>query len=330
MNYAGQDQFDIFDYDKYILGFSGGKDSIADFLHLLELGIPKEKIELWHHDIDGGGKSFMDWKITMDYCRKFAEAFGVTIQMSYKQGGFEREMLRENSLTAPTIFETPNDGWKQVGGTRGKPSTRRKFPQVSANLSVRWCSAYLKIDVMAAAIRNQERFNNSRTLVITGERGEESSARAKYNIFEVDRSDNRNGKNKRHVDHWRPIRDWKEQEVWAIMERWKVRAHPAYFLGWGRVSCLFCIFGNKNQFKSAYVVAPKSGDKVIAYETEFGVTIKRKGTIKDLIDSGIAYDAVTHDAAMVALSQSHEYTLSIFMEEWELPCGAYGENDGPI
>ena len=42
------------EYDKIIVLFSGGKDSLACVLHLLELGVPREKIELWHHDIDGG------------------------------------------------------------------------------------------------------------------------------------------------------------------------------------------------------------------------------------------------------------------------------------
>ena len=42
----------IKNYDKYIVYFSGGKDSMACLLYLLDTGIPIEKIELWHHDID--------------------------------------------------------------------------------------------------------------------------------------------------------------------------------------------------------------------------------------------------------------------------------------
>lgn len=41
----------------YIVAFSGGKDSVAMVLHLLEIGVPKESIHLHHHDVDGGGKN---------------------------------------------------------------------------------------------------------------------------------------------------------------------------------------------------------------------------------------------------------------------------------
>ena len=68
--------YNIHNYDKYIVTFSGGKDSMACFLHLLEHGVSIDKIELWHQEIDGRGEHFFDWEITPDYCRKFAEAFG--------------------------------------------------------------------------------------------------------------------------------------------------------------------------------------------------------------------------------------------------------------
>ena len=38
------------DYDLIIILFSGGKDSTAAYYKLRELGVPKSKIELWHHD----------------------------------------------------------------------------------------------------------------------------------------------------------------------------------------------------------------------------------------------------------------------------------------
>ena len=181
-------------YDTIIVAFSGGKDSLACLLDLLDRGVSKSRIELWHHDIDGReGSTLMDWACTRDYCCKIAEALGVRLYYSWKVGGFEREMLRDHARTAPTAFEGP-EGVQYVGGDRGGENTRRQFPQVSADLSVRWCSSYLKIDVCAAAIRNQDRFIGKRVLVVTGERAEESPGRAKYETFETDRADLRDGK----------------------------------------------------------------------------------------------------------------------------------------
>lgn len=318
-------------YDKYIIAFSGGKDSIALVLYLLSIGIPPGEIELWHHDVDGRGETFMDWEITPDYCRKFAAAFALKIYFSWKEGGFKREMLRENALTAPTSFECPNGIVKTVGGDRGKPATRLKFPQVSPDLSVRWCSAYLKIDVCASAVRNQSRFNGLRVCILSGERGEESAARAKYEILERDRSDLRDGKKfQRYVDRHRPIRDWTEQQVWEIIERYRVRVHPCYYLGWSRCSCKFCIFGNANQFASAYAISPKQGDEIMMYEDSFGVTIKRKTSLRDLIVNGTPYNNITHELAVLATSQVYDQQIIIpENEQWILPAGAYGESCGP-
>ncbi len=321
--------FDINSYDKYIVTFSGGKDSTATFLHLLDLGIPKEKIELWHHDIDGRGDTFMDWECTHSYCKAFAKAFGVPIYFSWKEGGFKREMLRSNSRTAPTSFEDENHMVVTTGGVLGKESTRMRFPQVSANLSVRWCSSSLKIDVCSTAITNQMRFRGIRTLVISGERGEESAARANYNEFEPDRTDLRDGvKYQRHVDRWRPIKNWTEQQVWAIIERYNVRVHPAYYLGFGRVSCKFCIFGNANQFASAFAISPVQGEEIANYETSFGCTIKRKESLRSLIKKGTPYTGLK-DTGLVAVATSYDYALDIFIDKWILPLGAYGESCGP-
>lgn len=55
----GNHIIDLFSYDKYIVSFSGGKDSTATFLYLLDYGVPTDRIELWHQDIDGREKTFL-------------------------------------------------------------------------------------------------------------------------------------------------------------------------------------------------------------------------------------------------------------------------------
>ncbi len=323
--------FDLLSYDKYIVSFSGGKDSTACLLYLLDNGVPKDKIELWHQEIDGRGPSLFDWEVTPDYCKKLGQALGIPVLFQWKEGGFTREMLRENSLTAPLLFETPDGDIRKVGGERGKPSTRRRFPQPSPDLRVRWCSAYLKIDVCATALRHDERFQNRRTLVLSGERGEESPQRARYAILEPDKADLRNGRKAfRHIDRLRPIRDWSERQVWDIMEKYRIRPHPCYYMGFGRCSCKFCVFGNQHQFASAACVSKQKADRLIAYEKEFGYTIKRDIDLTSLIAKGTPYKAISHELA--ELATHHEYTPPIIIpdgQSWVLPEGAFRQCGGP-
>lgn len=290
-------------------------------------GVPKDKIELWHQEIDARGATFFDWEITPDYCRKFAQAFGVKIYFQWKEGEFYRELMRENSLTAPNHFQQPDGTIGKAGGKKGKLTTRHKFPQCSHNLMVRWCSPYLKIDVCKAAIINQPRFRGIRTLILSGERGEESPARAKYAIIEPDSSDRRNGKKIiRHVDRFRPLRDWREKQIWQIIERYRIRVHPCYYLGFSRCSCRFCIFGNCHQFASAAYIAPAKIAWIIQLEKDFNYTVKPGITLPTLIARGIPYKTITED--LKALATSYKYSLSIIFSEnqkWILPAGAYGE-----
>lgn len=319
----------IHGYDFYLIAFSGGKDSAALVLWLLEQGVDKSKIELHHHLVDGNeGSTLMDWPVTESYCRAFAQALGLPIYFSWKQGGFEREMLRDESPTAPMFWEDV-DGYRKSKGGDGPLGTRLKFPQVSPDLAVRWCSAYLKIDVLSRLINNSHRFRGKKTVVLSGERGEESKARSCYAMHEPDRSDSRGPRAQRHVDRLRPIRDWEEKQVWEIMERWKIRAHPCYFLGWGRCSCRFCIFGNSNQFASAKAVDPAGFDALATYEKQFGCTIKRKDSLPEIAGRGTPYTA-SNDATLQQIVMGREYTLPVIMDVWELPAGAYGESSGPM
>lgn len=140
------DEFDLHSFDRVICTFSGGKDSLATLLRLLDLGVDKSKIVLVHHLIDGRGpgSNFMDWHITENYICKIAEHFDIPVRFSWRKGGFEREMNRKDQLTGNVLFEDWDDPTiiHELEAC-GKPNTRGKFPQVSANLSVRWCSAAL-------------------------------------------------------------------------------------------------------------------------------------------------------------------------------------------
>ncbi len=322
-------------YRHVIVAFSGGKDSLASLLHLLDCNVPRQKIELWHHDVDGReGSRLMDWPVTRDYCAKVAAALGLSLYYSWKEGGFEREMTRDQAPTAPVWFETP-DGLRKAGGQSTHLGTRMLFPQKSGDLKVRWCSAYLKIDVGAIAIRNQARFEGCRTLVVSGERGEESPNRAKYKLLEPDRTDlARKGEgrspSRRWVDRWRPVKDWTEAEVWEAIRRHGVVAHPAYHLGWGRLSCAACIFGDPAQWASLRRVNRVQFDAVSGYERRSGKTIDRKLSVLQQADKGLddVYEWSEEDLRH-ALSETYDGPVLCDPAQWKLPRGAFKKSAGP-
>lgn len=309
------------DYDRIIVAFSGGADSQACVLHLLESGVEASRIHLHHHLVDGDGETFMDWPCTEAYCRAFAQAMGMQFSTSFRVGGFEREMTRTTCPTAPS--SVPFEETRKLIGGAGPEGTRLKFPQQSASLKTRWCSAALKIGVFDGWVNNDPQFLHGKTLVVTGERAEESASRAKYNDFEPHRADNRNGKYvKRYVDHWRPVHKWLKPKVWAIIERFPVVAHPCYFLNFGRCSCIACVFGGPDQWASVKVIVPKQFTKIAAYEKTFGVTIHRAKPVEQLVSEGTPYDM---DPFWLQAARSTEWTLPIITDNWKLPPGAYGD-----
>lgn len=166
------------EYDKIIVLFSGGKDSLACVLDLLERGVPKEKIELWHHDIDGGHPTRrMDWPVTQAYVRAVAEYLGLALRVSWRVSGFWGEVYRIGA-SWPIQYADPETGEirecrqseRQLRSARLRERIldtleqeelrsmgfRMKFPAKSASLAIRWCSSALKIEVSDAVIRDLE------------------------------------------------------------------------------------------------------------------------------------------------------------------------------
>lgn len=319
------------DYDHVVVSFSGGKDSTACALHLLEMGLPASRIELWHQAVDGRpgeAERFFDWPCTESYCRAFARAFGFPLLFQWKEGGFQGEMLRAERPTAPTTFQLRSGGEMTAGG-KGPLGTRLMFPQVTADLSKRWCSAYLKIDVATKVFSNDPRFQGRKSVMVTGERRQESGSRSRYAEVEEHKSSTQS----RRVDQWRAVLGWEETEIWDIIRRHHVRPHPAYFLGWSRVSCMSCIFGDPDQWASVRGASPALFDKILAYERRFGKTIRRDGDVARAADRGESY-LRPEDGAALALAMGEHYPQEMLIvpdaERWEMPRGAFGHSGGPI
>lgn len=317
---------------RVVIAVSGGKDSIACIWavkHELARQGASCEIELMHHDVDGEEVGLFDWPCTRGYVRRLAGDLKLPIYFSWKVGGLEGEMLRKDAPTAPTRWERP-DGFIAEAGGKGPLGTRQMFPQVAADLRVRYCTAYVKVDVGTKPLSNDDRFFDGTTVFVTGERAEESANRSRYLTWEKHRT----WSSKRDTWHWRPIKSWPEAHVWAAVRELGVYPHPAYWAGWGRVSCATCIFGSPDQWASLRLLAPEKFEAVLAYERQFGKTINRKLNVEQQADKGTPYAALRKDESELRFHKkwclepwpAHARTL---VYPWHLPDGAFGESAGP-
>ena len=339
-------------YDLVIVLISGGKDSIACYYKLLELGVPKSKIEFWHHDIDGGHPSrTMDWRCTANYIRSFAEAEQIPLRVSWRKNGFFGELYRIGASElieyvdpeTGEIYQCPPSkkymecqklkaaAISEMENKLAEFGYRMKFPMKSGDLSRRWCSAYLKIMVADTVLRNMNSVaaNLTKTrmdiklLIVSGERRGESVGRSKYNEIEIHRT-NAVSKHHRTVHQWRPVIDYSERDIWEVLKRHKVNPHPCYRAGWNRCSCAMCIFSTPRLFAGIRELYPKEYALLCQDEKILGFTLDNHCDLETYI--GSADSCVYHgDKEAIQSLLTGEFPVeSVYVKgKWKYPAGAF-------
>lgn len=346
-------------YDLVIVLISGGKDSIACYYKLLELGVPKSKIEFWHHDVDGGHPSrTMDWRCTANYIRSFAEAEQIPLRVSWRKNGFFGELYRIGASEliewvdpeTGEIYQCPPSkkymecqklkvaAISEMENKLAEFGYRMKFPMKSGDLSRRWCSAYLKIMVADTVLRNMNSVaanltktrKNIKLLIVSGERRGESVGRSKYNEIEIHRT-NAVSKHYRTVHQWRPVIDYSERDIWEVRKRHKVNPHPCYRAGWNRCSCAMCIFSTPRLFAGIRELYPKEYALLCQDEKVLGFTLDNHCDLETYI--GSADSCVYHgDKEAIQSLLTGEFPVeSVYVNgKWKYPAGAFhGAAGGP-
>lgn len=346
-------------YDLVIVLISGGKDSIACYYKLLELGVPKSKIEFWHHDVDGGHPSrTMDWRCTANYIRSFAEAEQIPLRVSWRKNGFFGELYRIGASEliewvdpeTGEIYQCPPSkkymecqklkvaAISEMENKLAEFGYRMKFPMKSGDLSRRWCSAYLKIMVADTVLRNMNSVaanltktrKNIKLLIVSGERRGESVGRSNYNEIEIHRT-NAVSKHHRTVHQWRPVIDYSERDIWEVRKRHKVNPHPCYRAGWNRCSCAMCIFSTPRLFAGIRELYPKEYALLCQDEKVLGFTLDNHCDLETYI--GSADSCVYHgDKEAIQSLLTGEFPVeSVYVNgKWKYPAGAFhGAAGGP-
>lgn len=322
---------------KVIIAFSGGKDSVYMVLyHLFVLQTPKERIELWHHDVDGHGEELFDWKVTPDYCRAFAKAFGLKLLFSYRKNGIVGRLLRNGPLEN-VYYQTEPDGKFHVAESDPKAiNTGGRWMQQGDDKNVRWCTSVAKIDVAGRVLTNDPRFkgtkqNPVKILFCTGERHDESGPRSKLKEVEVYR-----GKtlvSYRQVVLWRLNVEVKERDVWALMEKHNVQPHPCYMIGWNRCSCQLCIYNADVYWRAMLDISPEKMIRVRELEEHTAKFAVNQGKEHTLFNKYTIFEkAMKGNEGLINMNDpvtvywvkqaTEKYDHPIIIDNWKLPKGA--------
>ncbi|SDM67495.1 3'-phosphoadenosine 5'-phosphosulfate sulfotransferase (PAPS reductase)/FAD synthetase [Catalinimonas alkaloidigena] len=325
---------DLHAYDRYVICVSGGKDSIASKIALLDEGVDPERIEIWHQSVDGMENTldrYFDWPCTEGYVREIAAMFNLRLQWSWRAFGMSGEMHRQHERTKDVFYRYEgSDERHHLPTTGGQESTRRKFPAKTIG-TARWCSGYLKIQVAGRVLSDLSAFKGTkeepfRILYVTGERAEESKNRSRYPRF----AEHPSTSSVRTVHHYRPVLHWSERRVWDVMQSWGILPHPAYYLGFPRVSCRSCIFLSPNQWATLAEIHPDVIDRIERDETDFQFTLDNNVSIRQLVGAGTSMIDESNRHWIPLVQQDWRRPVLVAPDEWQMPKGAYGAEGGAI
>lgn len=229
----------IADKALFVVNHSGGKDSQAMFIKLLEV-IPADQLLVVHASLGD-----VEWKGALELAEAQAAAAGVPFIVARAQKSF-LEMVERRFATRPEVPSWPSASHRQ-------------------------CTSDLKRGPIEREIRRYMKERGLLKIVsCTGIRAQESASRAKVNVFHQNRLNSVAG---RAWFDWAPIHAMTTVEVFATIAAAGQEPHPAYAAGNQRLSCVFCIMGSKNDLALGAKHNPDLFTRYVELEERTGYTM---------------------------------------------------------
>ena len=205
---------------KIVVSVSGGKDSTAACLYMKELGLEYEAIFFdtgWEHPD------------TYDYVENFLPSVVGPI----------KRLVQKRDMRTPELEELAQKYEDRIGWY--SPMIRWViFKGMFPSRVRRYCTQHLKVFPARDYLKAME----DEPINVVGIRAQESASRAKMGEWEwSDTFD---------CEVWRPLHQWKVEDVIEIHQKYGVRPNPLY-LGKNpseRVGCYPCIFARKSEIRT--------------------------------------------------------------------------------
>ena len=239
-----------------IVNVSGGKDSTAVYLKMIERGKPFRAVFAdTQHEADqtyefvarlaertGGPKVET---VRADFTKDF-EVRRANLPGRWRKDGVPEERI-ERALAV--MYPTGNVFLDLCLLRSGFPSAKRRY-----------CTEYLKLYPVTDQVLKPIYDSGLIGVSVLGVRADESRNRSLAAPMER--------KTYRHVKSliWRPILSWTVQDVMNIHAKHGLKPNPLYSFGLSRVGCLPCIFAQKAELRILAKRCPEGIERVAEWE----------------------------------------------------------------
>lgn len=222
----------------FVANYSGGKDSQAQLIRLLER-VPSAQMIVVHASLGP-----MEWAGAMELARDQAAAAGLTFIIAEAKKTL-LEMVERRFESRPEVPSWPS-------------------------ASTRQCTSDLKRGPIQREVRRYAKANGYKLIVnCLGLRAEESPGRRKRAVF------SKMGISNSVLTwyEWLPVHDMSTSKVFETIRVAGQEPHYAYALGNDRLSCVFCLFGSKGDLRNGRRHRPELLQQYDAMEKHTGYTM---------------------------------------------------------
>lgn len=234
----------------YVIGFSGGKDSVATWLLLTrDMGLPHVTCMF----SDTGHEA----PEVYTYIDMLEREHGLVIERVQPTLEDVRGELKRHKIAARLGLPDDDDIWNEPLTMERLAILKRRFPSTM----VRFCTTHLKLRPQSRVMKS---WDTTGVIRVAGVRAQESAARAMRPDWVDD--DELFG-----CPLWLPIHSWTHEAVFALHKKHSVPPNPLYLQGMGRVGCWPCIMARRGELKSmaenrpdAFISLAEMEDRVAA------------------------------------------------------------------
>ena len=238
----------------FVINHSGGKDSQAMMIRLLEI-IPREQLLVVHASLGE-----VEWEGALELARDQAADADVPFIVA---------------TAVKTFFSMVEHRYRTRPDAPCWPSA-----------AIRQCTSDLKRGPIEREVRRYAREKGYTKIVnCLGLRAGESPGRAKRATFSRNKRCSVAG---RDWYEWLPIHDLATDVVFDTIRKAGQEPHPAYASGNDRLSCVFCVMGSARDLANGARLRPELYEKYLSMEKRTGYTFHQsRRPLDEIVRKGL-------------------------------------------